>query len=84
MLRKLNEEDLNNVNGGYIHDTHNIIMYKDWQDHLFEVIDDNTGDVLHVAHSYEEALKVAKEKGVCSSRIDDYNLQRLRDSASGK
>ena len=79
---KLNEEELNEVNGGYIHDTGKLLVGNGNIYHQLEVIDDKTGDVIQVANSYGEANRICKERGLSTVEISDDSLKALRNGSA--
>ena len=67
---KLSEEELKEVNGGYI------FIGRD----AFEVIDDKNGEVLGKYSSFNEAREAAKKKGQSATIIYWDELNKLRSN----
>ena len=65
---KLNLEDLDNISGGYIFQT----------GYGWEVINDETGDVIADGFSREEAEAFCRSKGIKCREIDEFELEDLR------
>ena len=66
------------ANGGYIYDTRTISYDETGNGyHKYEVIDDNTGDVLQIAKSYSEAFNIAMNRGISTNDIIQSDISRL-------
>ena len=81
---KLDEEELDKVNGGYIYDTRTIRFDENGNGYnTYEVIDDETGAQLYVAKSYNEAVRKAEQLRVSTKEIRLSRINDLREAASG-
>ena len=76
--KKLENEELKDVNGGYIYDTGEVFIGNGTFLLSLEVIDDKTGEVIQEARSYSEANSICKEKGLSTKEIDWDQLSSLR------
>ena len=79
--KKLDNEELKDVNGGYIYDTGKLWIGNGNIYLSLEVIDDKTGDVIQEAKSYGEACSICKERGLSTKEIDADLLNALRKGA---
>ena len=80
MLHGLSKEDLKKVTGGYVYNTGNISLSGGYV--KYEVIDDKTGEVLQTAKGYNEAIRIAQQRGVGTREISKAQLNRLRETGS--
>ena len=72
--RKLSEEDLKEVNGGYL------FLQGNDRNKPFEVIDDNNGAVLAKFSTYDDAKADAIKRGMDWTIIYWDELNRLREN----
>ena len=80
---KLNEEELKEVNGGYVYNTRNIRFDERGNGYCaWEVIDDTTGDVLQTVKSYGDAVRVCQERNLSVSELSWPQLDNLRKTGS--
>ena len=76
-MNKINDEALENVNGGLIFNAKNISGSD--PKNPFEVLDDKTGDVLARAANYDAAVQMAKNIGRSTEYTEDWDrIQNLR------
>ena len=81
--KKLDNEELKDVNGGYIYDTKSFFFDENGYGHYkYEVIDDVTGEVLYNAESYQEAFLYAGQRAISWDEISLDQLNRLRETGS--
>ena len=69
---KLTEEELKEAGGGYIFET----------DDGYEVIDDNTGEVLRSGLKYIQAVSYCNNWGVGTRILNWQQLNKLRETGS--
>ena len=74
--KKLTDQEMKKVSGGYIYDTGDEDEEKRW------VVIDNKGDVYKVCRGKVEALFVSKDNGFGKRIITTEELQRLRETGS--
>ena len=74
--RKLTDQEMEKVSGGYIYDTGDEDEEKRW------VVIDNKGEVYKVCRGKVEALFVSKDNGFGKRIITTEELQRLRETGS--
>lgn len=78
--KKLNEDELDKVSGGY---TFSAGRYAGDTSKSFEVIDDATGNVVGRYATEDEAIRMAKKKHQSQKSIKSWNeLYRLRRTKS--
>jgi len=77
MIKKLSDEALENVNGGYVVCSRG--MEGSVEDAPWQVIDDNTGEVLSNCKTYDDAVDKAKSHKVASHLVGQDFVQILRD-----
>lgn len=83
MLHKISDEELDNVSGGYIYDTKSISFDERGNGYCrVEVIDDTTGQILHIAKSYSEAFHTAQSLKVSTAEISLDQINKLRETGS--
>ena len=77
-LKKLDDENVEDVAGGYIFDArdYNIVRIKHW-----EVIDEN-GDVVSRHESIWDAQRAAEDLGLSTEQLTVRGLEQLRKNAS--
>ena len=74
-MQDLEDGELDQVSGGYIHDHNN--KEGDW-----EVIDDSTGEVLARQLLRSQAERKAAERGLSTKRLSWEELVQLRETGS--
>ena len=74
--RKLTEQEMEKVSGGYIYDTGDEDEEKQW------VIIDLKGNVYKVCKGKAQAMVLSKEYGFGTRIITTEELQRLRETGS--
>lgn len=81
LKKALTKEDLTKATGGYIFEIyHGFEDFEDWS--TYEVIDDNTGNVLKDFDNLQEAWDYARSVGMSGERINWPTLNALREKAS--
>ena len=69
---KITDEALENFSGGYVH--------ADPETHCYEVIDDETGEVLDMGYrSIGKSRRKARKLGQSTYKISDVYLENLRE-----
>ncbi len=73
MIRKLSEDDLDQVSGGQIFDASNIIGHEDGRP--WEVLNDK-GEVVGRASNRDEAIWIAGQRGVSRDEVKTWDEVR--------
>lgn len=80
--KTINDDELENVSGGYVFNKANLpenpSSPMDRQNPYWEIIDDETGEVLYTVRTKEEAQKGARELGLDDMEIETGHLNWLR------
>ena len=79
-FKKIDESDLENVNGGYLFNTRQLCDNPRW-DEQFEVID-SKGNVVGKGPTGYDARDIAIEKGESTTFLTKEQLQRLRETGN--
>ena len=72
--RKLNMDELEQVNGGYVYKADDVPGLP------WEILDDATGETIQRFTSYEEAVKAAKLEGVSEKELNKKEVDKLRSN----
>ena len=71
--RELKDDELEQVDGGY--------LYADGTKHMWQVINDETGDVMYETLAYIYAEKKAESLGMSTTVLEWPELDKLRKKA---
>ncbi len=79
-MQMVNENDLDNVNGGYVYERKDATNAK----HRFAVIEDETGDMIGKYSTLEKAQKEARRSGNKKKLISKEKLDKIRSRADNE
>ena len=78
-IKKLSEDDLENVSGGIVFDAHDIVGGDEDFDHVWQVLDDKTGRVLQRCSTRDDARQWARDNNQNRMEITWDQVCQLRN-----
>ena len=78
-VKRLNDDDLDNVSGGIIFDAYDIVGGEEDFDHVWQVLDDKTGRVLQRCSTRDDARRWARANNQNRMEVTWDQVCQLRD-----